>query len=396
MGRFVAGTRRMAFTPVRKSVPWMATCLGQSFRSLGSKLLASHKARAYDGLLADELQVEPYRSLLQSLGRQNPRREMIGTGDPTSPTARISTEEIGARRGEVLVFVHGVFADRTMWRFVAGALAPRHNLLLIDLPGCGDSDKPHPTKRPESIYSPQPLARRILQVLRAHLRTREDAPRIRLIAHSLGGAIAIRMFACPELRREFQDVIDRIDAMVLLAPLDVAIEKEHPTLTQLLGLRGVHIWSARGLGKLRKGVAKSLIDSRGEGEVIFQREADHKTGVLTDAPSRRAMQAMLYHAVPRLRGRPVWREIDQVVARYPQVTPRTLVIWGEHDEVLPLSMGYKLVAQLPDARLTAIPKGGHSLVLERPELIAQLAHEFFASEPPPEVVTRPLAISTRT
>ena len=339
---------------------------------------AGRPSGIYHTGLGDERAIEPFRTLIDSLEACRVSRESFATGGREVASVRIATEEFGARRGEVIVFIHGVFADRAMWRFVAGAMAPRHNLVLIDLPGCGESDKPRASRGTRSPYSPEPLARRVLEMLRAHLRTRQDSPRLRIVAHSLGGAIAIRMFASEALREEFRDVIDRIDGMVLLAPLDVAVEKEHPTLTRLLGVSGTLIWSAKRLGTLRNRVASTLLASCGPGANVFRREADHKMGVLTHRPSRKAMQAMLYLAVPRRRGRPVWSEIDPIVARYGQVTPRTLIIWGEHDEVLPVSMGYKLAAQLPDARLTTIPKGGHSLVLEQPELIARLAHEFFS------------------
>ncbi|MFA6046908.1 MAG: alpha/beta hydrolase [Phycisphaerales bacterium] len=361
---------------MKSGVPKVAARVGKGVLSL---LRAGRPGGIYHSKLGDERALEPYRSLMDSLDACRVRSEFFSTGGRDSPTVRIATEEFGARKGDVIVFIHGVFADRSMWRFVAGAMAPNHNLLLLDLPGCGESDKPRASRGVRSMYSPEPLARRVLETLREHLRSRHDAPRLRIVAHSLGGAIAIRMFASPTLREDFRDVLDRIDGMVLLAPLDVAVEKEHPTLTRLLSVSGTLIWSAKRLGTLRNQVASTLLANCGPGAAVLKREADHKMGVLTHRPSRKAMQAMLYLAVPRRRGRPVWSEIDPIVARYCQVAPRTLIIWGEHDEVLPVSMGYKLAAQLPDARLTTIPKGGHSLVLEQPALIAKLAHEFFTA-----------------
>lgn len=362
---------------MKSGVPKVIARVGKGIKSLWQ---AGRPGGIYHARLGDERTLEPYRSLMASLDACRVRSEYFSTGGRNAPAVRIATEEFGARKGDVIVFVHGVFADRSMWRFVAGAMAPHHNLLLLDLPGCGDSDKPCTTRRIRSMYSPEPLARRVLEALREHLRTRQDSPRLRIVAHSLGGAIAIRMFASLALREEFRDIIDRIDGMVLLAPLDVAVEKEHPTLTRLLGVSGTLIWSAKRLGTLRNQIASTLLASCGPGASVLKREADHKMNVLTHRPSRKAMQAMLYLAVPRRRGRPVWSEIDPIVARYGEVTPRTLIIWGEHDEVLPVSMGYKLAAQLPDARLTSIPKGGHSLVLEQPALIARLVHEFFGSQ----------------
>ncbi|MCI0637277.1 MAG: alpha/beta hydrolase, partial [Actinobacteria bacterium] len=43
-----------------------------------------------------------------------------------------------------------------------------------------------------------------------------------------------------------------------------------------------------------------------------------------------------------------------------------LIIWGSRDETLPVSMGYKLAAQLPRARLVVVPGCMHSVHLEEP------------------------------
>lgn len=345
--------------------------------SLGAQLLGARRGGVYERRLSDERTLEPFASLVRAFETAPQHLTTTITGGGLSPLVRIATQEIGERQGEVIVCVHGVFTDRTMWRYLAGAMAEQgRNVLLIDLPGCGDSDKPRPTRRNRALYAPGALARRVLAALRSHLRTRKDSPRVRLVAHSLGGAVVIRMFAAAALRQEFADVLERVDSMLLLAPLDVAVNKENPDLTRLRRVSNIKIWSARGLGTLRENLASALLSGCGPDAPVMRREADHKLRVLTHTPSRLAMQAMLHQAVPHEKGRPRWDKIEPIVAGYSHVSPRTLIVWGECDEVLPVSMGYKLAAQLPKAKLVTLPRCGHSLVLEQPREVARLAERF--------------------
>jgi pimeloyl-ACP methyl ester carboxylesterase len=53
----------------------------------------------------------------------------------------LSCERMG--RGEPLVLIHGTGSSRAAWRPVTRHLSPHHELMLVDLPGHGDSG-PHP------------------------------------------------------------------------------------------------------------------------------------------------------------------------------------------------------------------------------------------------------------
>jgi pimeloyl-ACP methyl ester carboxylesterase len=66
--------------------------------------------------------------------------------------------------------------------------------------------------------------------------------------------------------------------------------------------------------------------------------------------------------------------------RLHRITAPALVIWGEHDRMVPLSHGETYAKSMPQARpLKIIPEAGHSVHVEQPELIAQLVSEFLAS-----------------
>lgn len=73
----------------------------------------------------------------------------------------------------------------------------------------------------------------------------------------------------------------------------------------------------------------------------------------------------------------------------PRVPQRTLVLWGEEDDVLPVEDADKYGAALQDcARVTLIPDAQHAPALENPEFVAD-AVAAFVKEFPKEAVKQP-------
>jgi pimeloyl-ACP methyl ester carboxylesterase len=88
-----------------------------------------------------------------------------------------------AGRGEhTLVFVHGWACHLGFWREQVAALADKARLVLIDLPGHGQSDKP------ETVYTMDFFAEAVLAVLRD-----AKVEKATLIGHSMGGAVICRV-----------------------------------------------------------------------------------------------------------------------------------------------------------------------------------------------------------
>jgi pimeloyl-ACP methyl ester carboxylesterase len=306
----------------------------------------------------------------------------VPTGGGDRPVINVAVHAIGDRPElPLLVCLHGAFSDHRMWRFVGGDLLSSYDLLLVDLPGCGESDKPDPDRCPPETYTVRDLGRRTLEALTECLKDQPPGRPLVFVGHSLGGAVIIRMFADDGLRGEFDGVLGRVERLVLLAPLDVAVEKVHPLLIEVSRVSGVRVWTALQLGLLRDRVAEGVLMAANRPERALREEADAKMAILTNWERRRAMQAMLNRAVPYKDNRPDWERIDAVVASYGKVKVPALIIWGVHDEVLPVSMGYKLAAQLGNAQLVAVPNGMHSLVVEEPRAVAWVIREFLAGKP---------------
>lgn len=334
--------------------------------------------------LKSESQVPELAALAQEGAARENHTIMVPAASPGSTPVRIAVHQFESPASDTLVvLVHGILADHSSWRFVAADLGRDHDLWLIDLPGCGDSDKPDPATVGEGDYSPTALAGRLLEVLRAQLPSRPEGSPVILGAHSLGGAIVMRMFADEGLRTGYADVLDRIDSLVLISPLDVAVHRPDPMIQEIATASGVSIRFGSALGVLRERVAAATLDSVVSRDRALREEADKRIEVLTDPARRRPMQAMLRTAVSWRNGRLDWDATEAVVAAYGHISPPTLILWGMRDETLPCSMGYKLARELPHADLVCIPRVMHSPHIEAPRLTARLIRQFIQTGKPP-------------
>jgi non-heme chloroperoxidase len=61
---------------------------------------------------------------------------------------------------------------------------------------------------------------------------------------------------------------------------------------------------------------------------------------------------------------------DDSVDELDRITAPTLIVWGDHDAILPRSDQEALVSAIPNARLVIYPGSGHALYWEEPERVA--------------------------
>jgi pimeloyl-ACP methyl ester carboxylesterase len=310
-----------------------------------------------------------------------PRRTtLVPTVIGDGPAVGVALHEIGDDTSDrKYVLIHGVKTDHRCWRFVVGAIGGEHDLVLVDLPGCGDSDRPLPHTLGPRGYSPDALAERVLQTLDAYLARREGETRVTLVGHSLGGAIALRMAGSTDLRRRYRHVLRYVDRIVLMAPADVEIVSLSPELVALANVSGLEIAVADFLGILQHKVAEATRAAVVEPDRALRVEADRTCDTLLNRDTRLALQAMLLQAVPRRPdGELNWEEIDARNAEYTNVDVPCLVMWGRYDETLGKAMGYKIAAQVPGAELFIVPDCKHSMQIERPILCAETLVRFTA------------------
>ncbi len=338
--------------------------------------------------LASENDVPDLLELRQNAATYPRRSSRIPTFIGDVPGS-IGFEEIGNRSDDrVVVLVHGCSSYRGTWRHVVGALGNDHNLILIDLLGCGMSDCPPPASVGPRGYSPDAMAERILQALDAYLLDRPDAL-ITLVGHSVGGTIALRMTACPTLRARHAAVVARIDRMVLLAPMDVEFLNPSADIVALAKVTEMEIAIAGMIGILQEKVALAILGSVFNPDRALREDVDQLCDALRDPRTRLPLQAILMQARPMDGERLDWPAVERIVGDYANVDVPCLILWGAYDDTLPVSMGFKLADQIPTAELYIVEDCMHSIQLEYPALVAETIRRFINESNEPLVLVVP-------
>jgi haloacetate dehalogenase len=91
-------------------------------------------------------------------------------------------------RGPAVLLLHGHPQTHMMWHRVAEALAPRHSLVIPDLPGYGDS-----TLVPAEVGVISPAAKRSMATQLVRLMHDLGHERFAVVGHDRGGRVAYRM-----------------------------------------------------------------------------------------------------------------------------------------------------------------------------------------------------------
>ena len=310
--------------------------------------------------------------------RDLPKRTRLVETTRDGRMVRLAVTQVGSgRHARVMVCIPGVMGDHLAWRFVVGALAQDCDFWLIDPPGCGDSEAPNPKTLGPGGYSPSAMADRELQAIAACLTDCSQPVQLVMVGHSLGGLVAIRAFADPDLRLRHRQTLARFEGLVALAPADVLMPEPNQHLKAMSVLSGTKVKAASGLGLLREKVAEYMAEGFYASRCLSREEVDNAVHVIADNGHRLAFQAMLRDALPfdPKTGRPDLGRMQALESWYGNVDVPVQILWGNCDQTMPVHMGYKMAAQLPRARLTVLPDCRHTPNLEYPALCARLMRQ---------------------
>jgi pimeloyl-ACP methyl ester carboxylesterase len=75
-------------------------------------------------------------------------------------------------------------------------------------------------------------------------------------------------------------------------------------------------------------------------------------------------------ALARVAWNPYFHD-PKLEGRLGRVRARTTVVWGQEDRFFPLEYGQRYAERIAGAELVVVPKAGHLVILERPDVVAQ-------------------------
>lgn len=244
-----------------------------------------------------------------------------------------------------VVLLHGILVSSWCWRFTIPALLPAFRPIAPCQLGHGWSSKG------PGDYTFSGLAGAVLRTM-----DQLGVERAHFIGNSLGGGVALRIAI---------DHPDRVSRLVLVSPAAVPL----PGLRPLLGVQGAHFGAL-----YRRVLTRMLL------RTVLQRLAYHRPIVdeaFMDAVWAPLASGETWTAAGRI-SRTLISEMRSVYDGLPGVWKRSLVIWGEHDGLLPVHHAPTVTARLPVAESRILSGCAHSPMEERPEMFNDLVIRFLS------------------
>jgi pimeloyl-ACP methyl ester carboxylesterase len=268
-------------------------------------------------------------------------------GPPEAPV-RLYIEEQG--KGAPVLLIHGFGASTYTWRHVAPELAKTHRVIAVDLKGFGQSDKPF-----DSRYSVFDQAELLAQLI-----VDKDLRNLTLVGHSFGGGIALLLALEANERLE-----GRITKLVLLD--SIAYPQNIPVFFRLLD---VPLVSRLGVSMIPPSVQTrvALRIAYFDDSKIDQDEVDAYAAPLRTAAGKHAIIYSARQIVPD--------GLAEISERYKTIELPTLILWCDHDRIVPLEVGLKLRRTLPNSTLRLVEDCGHMPQEEQPESTLKLLQGF--------------------
>jgi pimeloyl-ACP methyl ester carboxylesterase len=258
-------------------------------------------------------------------------------GPPDAPVKLYYYEE---GKGPPLLLIHGFGASTYTWRHVAPELAKSYRVIAVDLKGFGQSDKPFDGRY--SVYDQAELLAQLIED--------KDLRDLTLVGHSLGGGVALL------LALEANQRLDgRITRLVLLD--SIAYPQNIPVFFRLLDVPLVSQLGVR--------MVPPLVQTRVALQIAYfdDSKIDPEEIELYAAPLKTAAGK---HAIIHSARQIVPEDIAELSERYKTIELPTLILWCDHDRIVPLEVGIKLRRTLPNSTLRLIEDCGHMPQEEQP------------------------------
>jgi pimeloyl-ACP methyl ester carboxylesterase len=254
---------------------------------------------------------------------------------------------LSAGSGEPILCLHGWPTSAYLWRNIMPALAQTHQVIALDLPGFGRSDKPLDVSYSFTYYY------KIIEAFTKKMGIKKTG----LVVHDLGGPLGL-LWAVrhPE----------KVSSLTLLNTL---VYPEISWAAKLFVvatiLPGIKSWmsSPTGIARaMRFGVHnKSNLTDEILAEYQAPFEGANERKALLKTPQKLSMKG--------------FREIEK---KLPQLKIPVCLIYGANDRILPdvAETMQRVKRDLPQAQLTELPNCGHFLQEDEPEKIGKLLAEF--------------------
>ena len=248
-------------------------------------------------------------------------------------------------RGPDLLLIHGIGASVICWRQIWRLLTKHYRVTAIDLPGFGQS-----TKKIEAQYDLDSQTQRVAQFLEAL-----DIKKTYVIGSSLGGAVSMW------LARTRPDLVSRL---VAIAP---AVNHRLIRLDPNRWWAFVHVFKHFAATPL----LVRMIHSRASAK---HKDTSLETILEYYAPYHKNPTAAVtfWKSLELIRDRRLPDELKHIECP-------TLIMYGEWDQMIKKDFISNLPEIVPGARVVYHETGGHHLMTDEPEFVADEIKKFLGT-----------------
>ena len=260
---------------------------------------------------------------------------------------RIHYQEKGT--GTPLILIHGYTSLTYTWKEVFEPLSKSFRVIALDLKGFGFSSKP------DGDYT-----RRAQAVLVAHLLDQLHIEKAWLCGSSMGGEVALNVAVVNP---------QRVAGLILIDSAGVEVPGRATLTPGYLLIPGIgRLLIALSLTSdklVRQGLEKSFYD---HSKITDDRVANYYRPLKTRGGQLAALRARAQWSLL-----PVEPNLDKIHVR-------TLILWGMHDQLIPLAAGRKLNSLIKDSTLVILDNCGHLPQEEMPARVVEEMTKFIKGQ----------------
>ncbi|MGI8852427.1 MAG: alpha/beta fold hydrolase [Methyloceanibacter sp.] len=267
---------------------------------------------------------------------------------PAESPVQLYYEDVGA--GPPVLLIHGFGASTYTWRYITPELARDHRVIAVDLKGFGQSDKPF-----DERYSVFDQADLLAQFIEEH-----DLRDLTVVGHSYGGGIALLLAL-----EANQRLGNRLAKLVLLDT--IAYPQNVPVFFRMLSTPLISHLGVRMVPpsvQTRVALQIAYLDN----SKIEDSEVEVYAAPLKTAAGKHAIIYSARQIMPE--------DLEQISERYESIELPTLILWCDHDRIVPIDVGLKLRRTLPNSSLKLVRDCGHMPQEEQPAQTLKLLKGF--------------------
>jgi len=268
-------------------------------------------------------------------------------------------------QGPPLLLIHGLGSSAAVeFYYNLEDLAAHHQVMAVDLPGFGQSDKP-PLEYTIDLFT------RVLRDFMASL----GLAKASVMGVSMGGRVALGLAL---------DAPAMVDRLVLVDALGVG-QPRRVLAYRLLLTRGLGELTLSGTARALRGMNPRTIRRfwgwylrrPGSVDTILSDDRISNHSRLLSTP---AYRAAYLSALRSIAGTRRLRDGVVVEARLSDLSMPTLLVWGRHDHIFPVAHAEAAARRIRGARMEIFEASGHTPQMEEPERFNRLVLDFLSRD----------------